>query len=112
MGEIFVEQWTVLVLGVLAITFNMYAIAAGRSQYVMGNAIRKYGAYIEFVNWLVFLGVIIYLGFLYTWWFLLSFWVFPAVGGIMASILRGFTQLAYIFGMPIFIILVVIHLAA
>ena len=110
MSEIFADQWTLLVLGALACTFNIYAIGADRGAYVMGSAIRKHAAYIEFVNWLVLLGVIIYLSYLYTWWFLLSFFVFPAVAAIMARILRGFTQLVYIFGMPVVAILVTVHL--
>ena len=110
MSGIFADQWTLLILGALACTFNIYAIEAERGRYAMGSSTRKYAVFIEAANWLVLLGVIIYLSYLYTWWFLLSFFVFPAVGAIMARILGKFTQLVYIFGMPVAAILVIMHL--
>jgi hypothetical protein len=110
MNEIFTEQWLVIIWAVLAITFNIYKMGADGGRYTMGSVIRKYGVYLEFVNWFVLLGVIIYLSYLYTWWFLFAFWIFPVVGLIISSILGSSTQLVYIFAMPIFTILGIIHL--
>lgn len=108
MMDMLADQWSALILGVLAATFNMYSIEAQSRGYDMGTIIYKYKDVIELVNWLILLGVIIYLSYQYTWWFVASFWVFPLVGAIIAGLLRGIKQIVYIFGMPIFMVAAVL----
>ncbi len=110
MSGIFTEQWPLIIWAAVAITFNMFLYTANARRYVMGSFFNKYKHYIELVNWLVLVGTVIYLSYLYTWYFLFSFFIFPVLGLIISSILRGYTQFFYLIGMPIFTIIGIIHL--
>ena len=96
----------------LAVAFNIYHARAERGGSPTAGFFRKYGTYLETVNWLVLVGVVILLSYLYTWWFLLSLLVFPVLGVVVARIFGPLTQMLYIFGMPIALVIVIVRLVS
>ena len=109
MTEILSTQWSLLALGLLAVTFNLYSLQARKGKYVMGKTFWQYKTYVEIVNWGLLLGVVLYLISQYTWWLLLVTFVFVAFGQSVASILKGVTQIFYVLGLPVLLIFVILH---
>ena len=101
MQELFVHDWAAMSIATLAATFNLYAMQAEKGQYPMGQFVWRYRVFIEFTNWLLLLGMVLFLSYNYTWYILLSFFAFPVLGSLIASILKGLTQVAYILAMPL-----------
>jgi hypothetical protein len=109
-SQIFSNHWVEIILIVLAINFNMYAMEAENGKYTMGSFIYKYKNMVELVNWLIFTGLVIYLSYIFSWYLLISLIVLPIIGALSALLLRGFTQLVYLFGMPVFLIIFIIKI--
>lgn len=109
-SQIFIQNWAEVVLIVLAISFNMYAMQAEKGIYPMGSFIYKYKAIFEAINWTIFLGLIIYLSYIFSWYLLISFFVLPIFGALIASLFKGFIQLLYLFTMPVFFIIFIIKI--
>lgn len=110
MSELLSEQWSLLTLVTLAMAFNIHFMRAEQGESPIGSFFHKYGLYFSVVHWLVLVGAVIFLSYLYTWWFMLSLWLFPVLGLIVARILGALTQLLYILGMPIILIIVIVRL--
>jgi hypothetical protein len=106
--EILKKEYFALALIGLNITFNMYAMKAEKGIYPMGTFFYKKAGIIEAFNWTFSLGLICYLSYYYTWYFLLSFFVFPVLGSVFASLFMGNTQLIYLLGFPILLVLFLI----
>ena len=109
-SQLFSNHWPEIILIVLAINFNMYAMEAEKGKYTMGSFIYKYKNMVELLNWLIFTGLVIYLSYIFSWYLLISLIVLPIAGALSASLLRGFTQLVYLFGMPVFLIIFIIKI--
>jgi len=108
--QLFIQHWAGIILIVLAISFNMYAMEAEKGIYPMGSFIHKYKAMFEAINWLIFVGLVIYLSYLFSWYLLISLFVLPIVGALLASLFKGFTQVVYLFTMPVFLIIFIIRI--
>lgn len=111
MSAIISAQWPIIALGLLAVTFNMYSLQARKGKYVMGKTFWQYKTFFEVINWAALLAVVLYLSSQYSWWVLLSAFVFIGAGQAIAFILKGVTQIFYVLGMPVLIILVMLHFA-
>ena len=83
---------------------------ADKGKYPMGSVIHRYKDIIEAINWTLCVGLVIYLSYVYTWYFLTSLFIFPVIGAIIASICKSFTQIVYLFGMPVCMIIFVIKI--
>jgi len=111
-GELISEQWSLVILITLAVAFNMYRMRSERTGSPTGRFFHRYGVHCEVVNWLVVLGGVVYLSWLCTWWFMLSYFLFPVLGSVVARIFGPLTQLLYMLGVPVVLIVVIIHLVA
>jgi hypothetical protein len=109
-SQLFSQHWSEVILIVLAISFNMYAMDAEKGVYPMGSFFWKYKAVFEAFNWLLLVGLVIYLSYLFSWYLLISLFVLPIIGSTLASLFKQFTQLPYLFAMPIFLILFIIKM--
>lgn len=109
-SQLFIQNWAGIVLIVLAISFNMYAMEAEKGIYPMGRFIHKYKAIFKTINWLIFVGLVIYLSYLFSWYLLISLFVLPIVGALLASLFKGFIQVVYLFTMPIILIIFMIRI--
>ena len=110
MSAALVEHWAVIMLALLATTFNLYRQLARTGQAPMGAFFYRYGEYIEFANWLLVAAGIVFLSFQHTWWLLLLFFLVGALGAAIAKTLGGFTQILYMIGMPVLAVLAGIQL--
>ena len=109
-SKLFSNHWIEIILIVLAINFNIYAMEAEKGKYPMGSFIHKYKNMFELLNWLLFAGLVIYLSYLFSWYLLISLFVLPIIGALLASLLKGISQLVYLFGMPVFLIIFIIKI--
>jgi len=109
-SQLFIQHWAGIILIVIAIIFNMYAMEAEKGIYPMGRFIHKYKAMFEAINWLILTGLVIYLSYLFSWYLLISFFVLPIVGALLALLFKEFTQVFYLFTMPVFLIIFIIKI--
>ena len=106
MRDFLSAQWSVIALGLMAVTYNFYSMDARKNKYVMGKTFWQYKAFFEVLNWALFAASVVYLSYRSSWWALLSAILFAATGKALSIMLKGVTQILYLFGMPVFIIFV------
>jgi len=111
MLDLFIHEWASLCGATLAATFNVWHMHAERRFERIGTIFRRYGMFIETVNWLLLIGVINFLAFNYSWYLLLTIWVFPAVGLPISRIFGSHIQIIYLVAMPILLVAFIITLA-
>jgi hypothetical protein len=110
LSQLLTAHWAEVILVVLAVSFNMYAIEAEKGVHLMGSFVHKYKAMLEATNWLLFIGLVIYLSYLLSWYLLISLFILPIVGAALASLFKGFTQFMYLFAMPMFLIIFIVKI--
>ncbi len=110
MKEILAAEWSLIALALLAVTYNLYSLDARKGKYVMGKTFWQFRTFFEVLNWAIFLAVLGYLGYQYTWWSMLSIFVFGATGRALSILLKGFTQIFYLVGMPVLAVFALAHL--